>query len=123
MKDCVTIARIISAGRTKHALVEIEDIQADLHSSGVWWDIEDVAANSSHPAYKAARAIIDVSKARYKNLDTSKPIVAQMLGGLVATGVMSQEQMDRIINMAIQPDVITAQEVADAIFYTNGTLK
>jgi len=70
------------------------------------------ALPDTHPAYGAAQAVFDVATARYDNLDTTLPIVGQMLGALVATSVMTQAQMDHITGLGIVSDPVTPLEVA-----------
>lgn len=122
-RDCHELARICSIGRTRIVKIPIASIQDVLHSSGAWWDIEAVADNMAHPAQKAARAVIDVAGARYDNIDTTIPRVGQMLGALVATGVMAQFVLDKIMAMAVAPDPLSAADMAEALYNRDGTPK
>lgn len=122
-KDCQELARIMSIGRTRIVKIPIADIQDLMHATGAWWDIADVAANLVHPAQKAARAVVDVAGARYSYIDTQIPMVGQMLGALVSGGVITQALFDQIMAKAIAPDPLTAQDVAEAVFNDNGSLK
>lgn len=109
------IAALVSVGRTKTQKVPIADIQAYLQTQGLWWAIKAVAADGAHPANTAAIAVIDVANARYENIDTTLPIVAQMLGGLVATDVMTQTQMDDISALGTVPAPVSVSEVIEAL--------
>ena len=113
-RDFDAIAAAVSVGRTKLNKVPIADVQAHLQSDGSWWSIKAVAGNADHPAQGAAIAILDVASARYENIDTTLPIVGQMLGGLVAASVIQQASMDTIVGMGVTPDPVTAQQVSDA---------
>ncbi|MDB5822192.1 MAG: hypothetical protein JWR21_896 [Herminiimonas sp.] len=115
-RDLDAIAALASVGRTTTQNVPIEDVQAHLQSSGVWWTIKAVAATPQHPAVNAAVAVIDVATARYQRVDMTLPIIAQMLGGLVATGVLPQEDMDSLIAMSIVPAPVSRLDVEAALF-------
>jgi hypothetical protein len=120
-RDSWALAAILSTGRTRTALVPIADVQAYLQTTGLWWAIK--AVPPEHPAYAAAVAVIDVANARYQNIDTTLPLVGQMLGGLVATGVIAQENMDALMSMGLTADPVSALDVAEAVFNDDGSLK
>ncbi len=120
-RDCGALATILSTGRTKTIAVPIADLQAYLQGNGTWWGIKAIAANTAHAAYPAACAAMDVTSARYENIDMSLPIVSQMLGGLVAASAITQADMDALIAMSIVPDVVAPQEVVKACWSDNGT--
>jgi hypothetical protein len=114
-RDHAAIAASVSTGRTKTQKVPIADIQAYLQTQGLWWAIKAVAADAAHPANAAGIAVIDVASARYDNIDTTLPIVAQMLGGLVATSVMTQAQMDDISSLGVVAAPVSVLDVALAL--------
>lgn len=120
-RDCHELARILSSTRTKTVSVPLGDIQARLQSSGAWWAIKPIAVDPAHPANAAAVAVTDVAHARYENLDTSLPIVAQMFGALVLAGAMAQADVDAIMAMSRAPDPIGFREVAIALFNDDGS--
>ena len=107
------IAARLSLGRTKTVVVPIADIQAYLQTNGLWTSIKETANSASHPAKNAASALLDVATSRYANINMMLPIVGQLLGGLVATGVITQAQKDELAAMSVMPDVVTNQEVID----------
>lgn len=109
------IAAKVNAGRVKTVKTPIEDIQAYLQTTGSWWAVKAVAKDTAHPAFAAADALMDVANARYNNIDTSLPIVATMLGGLVAASVLTQVEADFIMTMGQQPDPVTYLQCGDAI--------
>lgn len=116
VRDCHELARLCSIGRTKTVLVSLADVQAKLQETGAWWAIKAIAADAAHPANAAAVAVVDVAGARYQNLDTTLPIVADMFGALVAAGAMPQDVMDAIMAMGTVPDPCTQREVAMALY-------
>jgi hypothetical protein len=122
-RDLDALAALVSADRTTTQRVPIEDVQAHLQSSGLWWPIKAVAADPAHPAYAAAVAVVDVANARYGRLDMTLPIIAQMLGGLVATGVLPQSEMDQLIAMSVIPAPVSRLEVEAALFNPDGSAK
>lgn len=113
--DTQAIATSLSAGRTKVNKVAIADVQAYLQTQGLWWSIKAVAANEAHPAQAAAIAVLDVANARYDNIDMTLPIVAQMLGGLVATAVITQGAMDDLVGLGVVPDPVDHTQVGAAL--------
>jgi selenophosphate synthase len=120
-KDTQAIADAFNAGRTKVQKVPIADVQAYLQTNGIWWTIKAAAADAAHPAQSAAIAVIDVAGARYENIDTTLPLVGQMLGGLVATGVITQPHMDDLMSLGVVPDPVSEMDVRRACWADNGT--
>ena len=109
------IADKVNVGRFKTVLVQIEDVQAYLQTEGAWWTIKTVAATEAHPCRTAAMAILDVATARYKNLDTSLPIVGSMLSALRDASAITQVQYDYITTMGKVPDPVTWKQCNDAM--------
>jgi hypothetical protein len=117
-RDTKAIAAGLSLGRTKIVKVPIADIQAHLQTTGEWWAVK--AAAAEHPANQAASALMDVATARYENIDTTLPIVGQMLGGLVLSGVISQASLDAIVGMGVIADPISEFDVRRAVWSDAG---
>lgn len=122
-RDCHELARLCSIGRTRTVMIPIADVQAKLQESGAWWAIKAIAADAAHPASFAATAVTDVAHARYVNLDTSLPLVAQMFGALVDAGALPQELMDAVMAMGVVDNPYTQREVAVELYNDDGTLK
>lgn len=119
-RDHDAIAAVVNAGRTKTIKVPIADVQAYLQTQGLWWAIKAVAANAAHPAQAAAVAVLDVAGARYDNIDMTLPIVAEMLSGLMVTAVITHAAMDALVTMGVVPDLITGQQVNNAMRTDSG---
>ena len=115
LRDCGALAEILSVGRTKTVNVPIADLQAYLQGNGQWWTIKACAEDPAHPARSAAQGVVDVVNARYNSIDMTLPIVDQMLGALVAAGVIPQATMDGLKALAVIPDEITASQVQQAL--------
>lgn len=114
-RDEAAIAATVSIGRTKLARVPIADLQDYLQTRGLWWAIKTVAANTAHVANASAVAVMDVANARYTNIDMTFAIVGQMLGGLVAAGIITQADMDAMKAKGTVPDPVSAHDVAQAL--------
>jgi hypothetical protein len=119
-RDHGAIAATVNAGRTTVQKVAIADVQAYLQGNGLWWVIKVVAADDLHTANAAAVAVMDVANARYPSIDMTLPIVGQMLGGLVATGVIAQGDMDALVGMGVVPDTVTVHQINQALVSDGG---
>lgn len=113
-RDDGAIAEYLSRGRVAIKKVAIADIQAQTQGSGAWRAIKLAARDESHPAHVAADAFMDAATSRYENIDLSLSKVQEMLGGLVLTGLLPQEDMDALVMLSRQPAPITSQEVTQA---------
>lgn len=109
------IAAKVNVDRFKTNMIQIEDVQAYLQTEGVWWSIKTIASTEAHPCRTAAMAILDVANARYKNLDTSLPIVGSMLSALRDASALSPMQYEYIITMGRVPDTVTWKQCNDAM--------
>lgn len=101
-----SIAAILNEQRfTASRLVPLAEIQPYLMAENVWWDIVDAASDSSQPdrQYIARRAADYFNSPRVHNIDLSLPLVQQMVGGMVTTGLITQTQLDTIVAMGQQP--------------------
>jgi hypothetical protein len=109
-RDDGLIATTLSNGRTKVTNVKIGDIQAYLQAQGVWWTIKAAAATNQDAA-----AVMDVANARYDAIDTTLPIVGQMLTGLVTAGLLTAAQQTAITSMGVVPDPVSVYDVSKAL--------
>lgn len=109
------LAASLSVGLTKKVNVPIADLQAYLQGNGLWWGIKAIAGDPANQANVAAQGLIDVASARYDNIDMSLPIVAQMLGALVAASAMPQTSMDALIAMSSVENTIAVQQISEIL--------
>ena len=109
------IAEVVSLGRTKTQMVKIADVQSYLQANGLWWAIKGASADDLHPANAAAVAVMDVANARYEVLEMTLPIIGQMRGGLVATGLMAQANLDALMALGVVPAPVTCPEIVTAM--------
>lgn len=123
-RDLDALVALVPARQVRQ-LVAIADIQARLHSSGVWWAIKAAlsSAMTSPEIRGAAQAVVDVAGARYDNVDFSIPLVAQMFGALVDGGIMPQAILDELIAMSWRSVPYSASELADLLYNADGSDK
>ena len=121
VRDCGALAAILSVGRTK--LVErnigygtvLETLGAD--AGAAFLDgLTALAANSS--PVKWALKLLDRGE-----LNIGAAATQSQLDALATAGVMPQDVADTLKALALVPDVVTPQEVADAVFNPDGSLK
>jgi hypothetical protein len=120
-RDCGELARILSIGRTK--LIEsnigygtvMETLGAE--NGAAFLDALTVLAATSSPV-KWALKLLDRGE-----LNIGAATTQAQLDALAAGGVMPQAVADALKALAIVPDMVTPQEVADAVFNPDGSLK
>ena len=107
--DDVAIAAALSVGRTKVVPTEIGNgtiLEAiGLTAGNALLDVLNTA-----PDFRHVKPLIEQGRLR---LDS--PLVIGTLGALVASGVLTQENADVLAARARVPDVVTPQQVSDAI--------
>lgn len=120
-RDCGELARILSLGRTK--LIErnvgygtvMDTLGAD--NGAAFLDGLTALAATSSPV-KWALKLLDRGE-----LNIGAAATQSQLDALVTAGVMPQAVADTLKALALVPDVVTPQEVADAVFNPDGSLK
>lgn len=110
-RDTALIAAALSKDRVRMVLVPIADLQAYLQKANLWWVIKAAAANTIATAHNAAVVVLDVANARYENVDLTLPFVVEQLDQLVASGLMTAEQLADLQAMATRPAPITELEM------------
>jgi len=107
--DDVAISAALSVGRTKVVPTEIGNgtiLEAiGLTAGNALLDVLNTA-----PDFRHVKPLIEQGRLR---LDS--PLVIGTLGALVASGVLTQENADVLAARARVPDVVTPQQVSDAI--------
>lgn len=120
-RDCGELARILSVGRTK--LIDysigygtvLEVLGAEAGSA--FLDGLTALAATSSPV-KWALKLLDRGE-----LNIGAAATQSQLDALATAGVMPQDVADTLKALALVPDVVTPQEVADAVFNPDGSLK
>jgi len=121
VRDCGALAAILSVGRTK--LVErnigygtvLEVLGAEAGSA--FLDGLTALAATSSPV-KWALKLLDRGE-----LNIGAAATQAQLDALAAGGVMPQAVADALKGLAMGPDIVTAEQVADAMFNPDGSLK
>ena len=99
MTDNEVWVSMTTADRPARALVPIWKIKKHAIESGYWLALKNCAVE--HPGYVAAALAVDyISDSRFENIDLDLTITITMLGGLVATSLITQTQADEIDALA-----------------------
>ena len=120
-RDCGALAEILSAGRTKvidysigyGTVLEVLGAEA---GSAFLDGLTALAATSS--PVKWALKLLDRGE-----LNIGAAATRGQLDALAAGGVMPQAVADALKGLAMGPDIVTAEQVADAMFNPDGSLK
>ena len=93
--------------------VPIADLQARAMETGVYTALRVVVGNAQAPAELRAMAqtVLDLSNARFADVDLDNASARQMFGALQAAGVISQQQAAQIDALATVPGRSRAQEL------------
>ena len=120
-RDCGELAALLSVGRTKvidysigyGTVLEVLGAEA---GSAFLDGLTALAATSS--PVKWALKLLDRGE-----LNIGSPATQAQLDALAAGGVMPQAVADALKGLALGPDIVTAEQVADAMFNPDGSLK
>lgn len=121
LRDCGALAAILSAGRTK--LVErdigygtvLDTLGAT--AGAAFLDSLTALSETSSPV-KWALKLLDRGE-----LNIGAAATQQQLDMLASVGVIPVEVAEALKGLAMGPDIVTPQEVADAMFNDDGSLK
>lgn len=123
-RDCEGIARILSTGRTRPAAIQKAGFSIWCAGTGLRAAIEDHALLVGSPLRSIALALRDfLAGPPTAVIDFSDPGNAQSLAAWKLAGAITQAQVDQITGMGVQDDEITAQDVAEAVYNEDGSLK
>lgn len=120
-RDCGELAALLSVGRTKVIDYSIgygtvlEALGAD--NGAKFLDQLTALAETSSPV-KWALKLLDRGELNIGAAETRG-----QLDALAAGGVMPQAVADALKGLAMGPDIVTAEQVADAMFNADGSLK
>jgi hypothetical protein len=108
--DDAGIAALLNTprGDATPGIIDIATVQAALHTMThastmpVWIVIEDYAANEQGDVGLRAccRMVLAVVGGKYQTIDFSLAAVQQILGGLVAGTLLTQEQADTLVGLS-----------------------
>jgi len=116
-RDCNAIADLVSVGRMKPSKIEIGngtiiEILGDLVVGNAL--LEHLHTQST---FKYIVPLLDQGR-----LKLASPLVTQIINSLVPS-ILTQDQANKLISAGLEPDRVSAQEVADALFNTDGSPK
>ena len=120
-RDCGELAALLSVGRTKVVDLNIgygtvlEVLGAE--SGAAFLDGLTALAATSSPV-KWALKLLDRGE-----LNIGAAATRGQLDALAAGGVMPKAVADALKGLAMGPDIVTAEQVADAMFNPDGSLK
>lgn len=121
LRDCGALATILSMGRTKTVDLNIgygtvlEALGAE--TGAAFLDGLTALSSTSSPV-KWALKLLDRGE-----LNIGAQTTQQQLDALADGGVMPKEIADALKSLALGPDIVTPQEVADAMFNDDGSPK
>lgn len=108
-RDDGAIAAALSAGRTKTVSTEIGNGMV-LATLGLASGNALLDAIYNTPDFRYVKPLLEQGR-----LDISTPLAAGALDGLAGAGVITQAEADALKALAVQPDPVTANDVAKAL--------
>ena len=113
MTDAEIVAALNTPGASTRRRVPIAELQTRAMESGVYTALRVVVGNAQAPAELRAMAqtVLDLSNARFADVDLDNASARQMFGALQAAGVISQQQASEIDALADVPGRSRAQEI------------
>lgn len=113
MSDAGIMDALNTPGAPTRRRVPIADLQARAMETGVYTALRVVVGNAQAPAELRAMAqtVLDLSNARFADVDLDNASARQMFGALQAAGVISQQQAAQIDALAVVPGRSRAQEL------------
>lgn len=82
---------------------------------GKWRAIVQAAADPQHPAVDAAYAAVALADDARMDADFCDPTAAPLIGALVATGLLSDDDAQMLRDMSSTPSTVTAADVSRAL--------
>ena len=113
MSDDEIVDALNAVSASTRRRVPIADLQARAMETGVYTALRVVVGNAQVPAELRAMAqtVLDLSNARFADVDLDNASARQMFGALQAAGVISQQQAAEIDVLATVPGRSRAQEI------------
>lgn len=82
---------------------------------GKWRAIVRAAADDEHPAVEAAYAAVALADDARMDADFCDPTATPLIGALVATGLLSDDDAQMLRDMSSTPSSVTAADVSRAL--------
>lgn len=116
-KDCAALALILSAGRTRSSATEI--------GYGTILEVIGIAAGNQlidfikgNPDLRHVVPLLEQGRLRI-----GSPVTQAAVQSFVAAGAVSQGNADKLCALGCEPDQLTLQDVAEALFHPDGSEK
>lgn len=100
-----TGSRAVPAWQAKRALIK----------RGKWRGIVLASQDAQHPAVEAAYAAVALADDSRMDADFLDPAAQPLLGALVATGLLSDDDAQMLRDMSATPSAVTAADVSRAL--------
>lgn len=99
MTDNEVFISLTTKDRPVRVLVPLWQIKKHAIENGYWFTLKSTAVE--HPGYIAAASAVEyISDGRFENIDMDLTSTQTMLGGLVATSLLSQDFADELDALA-----------------------
>ncbi len=82
---------------------------------GKWRAIVQAAQDAEHPAVEAAYAAVALADDARMDADFCDPTAVPLIGALVATGLLSEEDAQMLRDMSVTPSAVAAADVSRAL--------
>jgi hypothetical protein len=100
MNEIQIMDSLNSATQSKRVLVPLWKIKRHAIENGYWVALRTAAADATSPLNTVAVLTVDyIGDERFDNLDMDLASTQQLLGGLVAGGILTQAQADELDEM------------------------
>lgn len=116
-RDLNALAALLSAGRTRASLLEVGNgtIIATIGFEAGNTLLDHI---STDPTMRYVKPLLDQGRLR-----VGSPVAQGAIQGFANAGVISQEDASKLCALGLEPDPLTPQDVADALFNTDGSEK
>lgn len=116
-RDIDALTAILSAGRTRPSQTEIGN-GTIIDTIGLTDGTALLDAIHAQPAYKYVIPLLEQGR-----LKVGSGVVREALVELVAGNVLTQSDADALYALGVEPDLLSRQDVCDALFNPDGTEK
>ena len=117
VKDCQVIAALMSVGRIRPSGLEVGN-GTILATIGIEAGNTLLDHISNDPDMRYVRPLLDQGR-----LKVGSPVAQGAIRSFAAGGVVSTEDADKLCALGMEPDPLTPQDVAEALFHPDGAEK
>ncbi|MFC5548190.1 hypothetical protein [Massilia aerilata] len=116
-KDCAALAALLSVGRTHPSATEVGN-GTILATIGIDAGNSLLDHIGSDPSMRHVKPLLEQGR-----LKVGSPVAQGAIRAFATANVITQSQADALCALGVEPDPLTAQDVADALFNPDGTEK